>query len=282
METDVCFIEYHNQVLWLIYLLADFFLNEKLVRALDFFHTSLYERHMTFVPTRRRIVRGRLKIAYEDRLIPVDVPDDGHFSLKVYANRSWPLISLETSSGRKLRSELVYNKSFAETGFVDADQFSSDNLMARVSMQAAHTGKFRLKLNDLGTLDDIRDNVIRFTNRQRRKEGLQKLKSDLQLSKAAQGHADDMDDVSRYLGHQSSDGRGFRERIDEAGYDWRSIRENVASGQKSARAVVQAWMKSPGHRENILSNDIAEIGIGFAVDDATGMTYWVQKFGAPI
>ena len=108
------------------------------------------------------------------------------------------------------------------------------------------------------------------------------MKADSQLSKAAQGHADDMDDVGRYLRHESSDGRDLEARIDEAGYDWRSIRENVASGQQSARAVVKGWMKSPGHRANILSDDITEIGIGFSIDNETGRTYWVQKFGAPI
>ena len=134
---------------------------------------------------------------------------------------------------------------------------------------------------DLGDLNTIRDDVIRFTNKRRRQKGLARLKADPQLHRAAQGHAVDMDTVGRYLGHQSSDGRDFQDRIDEAGYEWRSIRENVASGQRTAKAVVRSWMNSPGHRANILSDDITEIGIGFAVDDATGSTYWVQKFGAP-
>ena len=36
-------------------------------------------------------------------------------------------------------------------------------------------------------------------------------------------------------------------------------------------------MKSPGHRANILADDISEIGVGFAVDDQTGATYWIQN-----
>lgn len=237
---------------------------------------------MNFTLTPRRMFRGRLRSAYEELRIPLDVPEDGHFSLKVSANHSWPLISLVTDSGKTIRSEVAYNKRFAETGFFDANLFKEDSLTAKVSMQSGHTGQFRLKLNNLGNLDDIQDDVIRRTNKYRRKEGLRVLRADAQLSKAAQGHADDMDDVGRYLGHQSSDGRDFEARINEAGYDWRSIRENVASGQQSAKAVVRGWMKSPGHRANILSDDITEIGVGFAVDDSSGMTYWVQKFGAPM
>ena len=91
-----------------------------------------------------------------------------------------------------------------------------------------------------------------------------------------------MDAVGRYLGHISSDGREMRDRIDATGYKWRSIRENAASGQLSAREVVRGWMKSPGHRANILSDDISEIGVGFAVDDRTGTTYWIQKFANPL
>ena len=40
-------------------------------------------------------------------------------------------------------------------------------------------------------------------------------------------------------------------------------------------------MNSPGHRANILSDDVSEIGIGFAVDDQSGAMYWTQKFAAP-
>ena len=253
------------------------------MRAVDLSQGLFYKRRMAFTLTSRRTYRGRLKNPYEELRIPLDVPKDGHFSLEVSARRSWPLISLETSSGKTIRSEVAYNKGFAETGFFDADQFlSEDSPTAKVSMQSGYTGSFKLKLNNLGNLDNIQDDVIRLTNKYRRKEGLRRLKADTQLSKAAQGHADDMDDVGRYLGHKSSDGRDFEARIDEAGYDWRSIRENVASGQQSAKAVVQGWMESPGHRANILSDDITEIGVGFAVDDSSGMTYWVQKFGAPM
>ncbi len=236
---------------------------------------------MTFTLRSGRRVKGRLQTSGEEKLFDLDVPDDHHFSLKLSAKGAWPMVSLETRSGEMVRSASAYNSRAAETGFVDADQIKGDGLVARVSMQAGHTGAFKLKLEDLGDLDAIRDDVIRFTNKRRRQHGLSRLKADPQLNLAAQGHADDMDRVGRYLGHQSSDGRDFQDRIDEAGYDWRSIRENVASGQRSARAVVRSWMNSPGHRKNILSDDISEIGIGFAVDDATGSTYWIQKFGAP-
>ena len=137
---------------------------------------------MVFTLTPRRMFRGRLKSSYEERLIPLDIHEDGHFSLKISANGSWPMVSLETTSGKNVRSELAYNKGFAKTGFLDADQFSEDSLVARISMQSGHTGKFRLKLNNLGNLSEIQDDVIRMTNKERRQEGLRKLKADSPLN----------------------------------------------------------------------------------------------------
>lgn len=236
---------------------------------------------MTFTLRSGQRFKGRLQSSGEEQFIALDVPNDHHFSLKLSAKGAWPMLSLETRSGDVLRSASAYNSKTAQTEFFDADQLGSDGLVAKVSMQAGNIGAFKLKLQDLGDLNNIRDDVIKFTNKRRLKKGLPRLKADPQLNRAAQGHAADMDRVGRYLGHQSSDGRDFQDRIDEAGYEWRSIRENVASGQRSAKAVVRSWMKSPGHRANILSDDITEIGIGFAVDDATGSTYWIQKFGAP-
>ena len=98
------------------------------------------------------------------------------------------------------------------------------------------------------------------------------------LHGAAQGHSDEMEEVGRYLEHDSADGRdpGPGDRIDEVNYDRRVYRENVASGPRTAKEVVKDWMKSPEHHKNILSDDISEIGIGFAVDGRSGSAHWVQ------
>ena len=86
--------------------------------------------------------------------------------------------------------------------------------------------------------------------------------------------------AGRYLGHGSRDGRSPGDRIDEVDYDWRAYRENVASGQSSAKAVVQAWMNGPEHRRNILSSDISEIGVALPWM-IRRCSYWVQKFADP-
>ena len=53
--------------------------------------------------------------------------------------------------------------------------------------------------------------------------------------------------------------------------------ENVAAGQRSVEEVVDAWMDSPGHRANILSDRFTDIGVGVA-RAGDGARYWTQNF----
>ena len=53
--------------------------------------------------------------------------------------------------------------------------------------------------------------------------------------------------------------------------------ENIAKGQNSPEAVMNAWMNSSGHRANILSNNYDQLGVGYETDK-NGNTYWVQMF----
>ena len=237
---------------------------------------------MSFALSSRRPLKGSIRSAGETLTVPLDREDDHVFSLQIKARRNWPLVSLETASGDTLLEPSMYDSDQARTALIDPDQHGDQPLFAKLSMQAGQTGRFRLSMLDLGDLDEIRDDVIRRTNKKRRKHGLDPFKADDLLHKAAQGHADDMDTVGRYLGHASADGRDPGDRIDDVGYQWRAYKENVASGQPTAKQVVKAWMESPGHRANILSDNVTEIGIGFAVDDLSGSPYWVQKFAAPL
>ena len=236
---------------------------------------------MSFSLSSKRILRDSIRSSGQELLIPIEVKASHHFTLNIKARGSWPLVSIETRSGETILEPSSYNSDLARTPITDPVLIGDQTVFAKVSMQAGRTGRFKLKLKELGDLDDIRDDVIRITNQKRRKRGLDPLTGDDLLHKAAQGHADEMDAMGRYLGHDSADGRDPGDRIDEVNYDWRTYRENVASGQKTAKEVVKTWMKSPGHRKNILSDDISEIGVGFAVDDQSGSAYWVQKFADP-
>ena len=97
------------------------------------------------------------------------------------------------------------------------------------------------------------------------------------LQKAAYGHAKDMND-RKYFSHTSKDGRNIQDRIVLAGYIYKgykdfTIGENIAYGQQSIREVMDQWFKSEGHCKNLMNPEFREIGIVQYND------YWVQDFG---
>jgi uncharacterized protein YkwD len=105
------------------------------------------------------------------------------------------------------------------------------------------------------------------------------LRYNLRLERAAALHAQDMA-AQQYVDHVSRDGRTFAQRISRAGYDWRSVGENIAAGQKSAEDVVEDWLASPGHCANIMSDDFTEMGVAFAINmKSKPLVYWAQEFG---
>jgi uncharacterized protein YkwD len=113
-------------------------------------------------------------------------------------------------------------------------------------------------------------------NAQRARRGLGAVRLNDDLSTAARGHSRAM--VSkRFFSHTSPDGTTFLDRIKATGYlsgarSW-NVGENIAYGSGSLstpRAISRAWMKSPGHRANILSSAFRSIGVGIASGTPVG------------
>lgn len=119
--------------------------------------------------------------------------------------------------------------------------------------------------------------LVALVNIERGRAGCGPVSADAALQSAAQGHSDDMA-ANNYFSHTSPDGSTFADRIRAAGYRGGAIAENIAAGQTSAKAVMDAWMASPGHRANILSCTFRDIGVGYATGGSYG-TYWTQTFG---
>lgn len=117
--------------------------------------------------------------------------------------------------------------------------------------------------------------VLNETNAYRAQYGLAPLKVDAKVQATAQAKATDMA-KNRYFSHTSASLGSPFDQMKSAGIKYRRAAENIAMGQRSAQEVVDAWMKSPGHRANILDKNLTHIGIGY---DAAGR-YWVQQFVA--
>jgi uncharacterized protein YkwD len=115
--------------------------------------------------------------------------------------------------------------------------------------------------------------VIARTNAIRHDAGCDPVQVDERLRSIAQEHASD---TARhgYLEHEDRDGSSADERITSAGYD-NATGENLANGYATAAEVMDVWMRSAGHRENIEDCAFTHVGVGYAPNGH----YWVQDFG---
>jgi uncharacterized protein YkwD len=99
------------------------------------------------------------------------------------------------------------------------------------------------------------------------------------LRTAAQEHAHDML-VHNYFAHEGHDGSSPAQRIAAAGYSYRMIGENIASGPVNATEAVAGWIASPEHCENLMDARFTESGVAYAASTSGApRIYWVQDFG---
>jgi uncharacterized YkwD family protein len=115
--------------------------------------------------------------------------------------------------------------------------------------------------------------VVELTNQERAKNGLPALKLDVELSKVARDKSKDMQ-TKNYFSHTSPTYGSPFDMMKAYGVSYKSAGENIAMGQRSPEEVVQAWMNSQGHRENIMNPNFTHIGVGHVT---TG-NYWTQMF----
>lgn len=118
--------------------------------------------------------------------------------------------------------------------------------------------------------------VVELVNVERQKAGLSTLKMDSAISNVARAKSKDMA-VNNYFAHQSPTYGSAGDMLRQFGISWSAWGENIASGQRTPEIVVNAWMNSPGHRANILSNNFSKIGVGY-VTNSNGTPYWTQIF----
>lgn len=138
--------------------------------------------------------------------------------------------------------------------------------------------EFGVVVDDDGTGGPA-DDVVVETNRWRAEHGLPALTAEPRLTAAAVAHTDDMS-ARRFFAHESPDGRSVADRVLAAGYPYAVVAENLAAGQRTATEVVHGWLDSAGHRRNLLSPDVTQIGVAYAVGGEHG-TLWTQVFGRP-
>ena len=123
--------------------------------------------------------------------------------------------------------------------------------------------------------------IVELVNRARIEEGLEPLSVNRKLTEAARIHAGDMARLNE-MEHNlpQADQPTLKDRIRFVEYQYGYVGENIAYNQSGAAAVMKSWMKSPGHKANILSSHFVEIGVAVAFNDE-GEPYYCQVFGSP-
>lgn len=123
-------------------------------------------------------------------------------------------------------------------------------------------------------LDAYAQEVLALTNAQREAAGLNSLSADPVLTEMAMLRAKELEEN---YSHTRPSGENCKTVFGEFETDLRFWGENAAKGNRTPEAVVEAWMDSPGHRENLLREDAEYLGVGVWQDE-DGILYWVQLF----
>jgi len=105
--------------------------------------------------------------------------------------------------------------------------------------------------------------IVKLSNEARSRYDQPALQPSSLLMSAAQQKAEDMV-AKRYFAHFSPDNKSPWDFFKEAGYTYKVAGENLAITNEDEAAVIAGWLNSPTHKENLLSNQYTDIGIGVA------------------
>ena len=145
------------------------------------------------------------------------------------------------------------------TDLFDVKNFSSTENFADAQAVAAN--------------ENFAEEVLYYVNVEREKAGLNTLQLSPQLMKSANIRAKEL---IENFSHTRPDGTQCFTAVKVR---YKTVGENIAAGQPTPQAVVEAWMDSPGHRANILNPNFGRMGIGyFYYSDDSYRHYWAQLF----
>lgn len=130
--------------------------------------------------------------------------------------------------------------------------------------------------------ETLKNNIIALSNAERQEQGVDALYVNDALNMAAEAKLNDMFE-NNYWDHTGPSGETAWDFIAGTGYRYEVAGENLARGFENSEKVVDAWMSSPTHRENILNSRFQEIGLAVGSGKIKGATTTVivQLFGKP-
>lgn len=138
----------------------------------------------------------------------------------------------------------------------------------------------RAQINTV-TYSAYANEVLRLVNIERANVGVAPLVLDEALCNAANMRAIEMD-CTGVFGHKRPNEHSCFEVYDICNVEWQSAcGENIAAGQATPEEVMNSWLKSAGHKANILSPEYTKMGLGYSNTDCGAgrySRYWAQEF----
>ena len=169
-------------------------------------------------------------------------------------------------------SAIIFTLIFATNIFSQSKLINLDETRPRVA-ESSET-----KVTE--TTFDLEKKAFALINDIRRMNGLKDLVWSDEVANIARKHSNSMAD-NKFFSHRGLDGLMINQRADAVGLTkWRLIGENIAYNRGYAKPIefaVECWMKSEGHRENLLDARWKETGIGVAIA-SDGSYYFTQDF----
>ena len=184
-----------------------------------------------------------------------------------------PIISSETAP----ESSSQTARSFSETAEPISIPLDTTELDQQLAAPTSHI--YLPLIAKPPFMSELEQAVLDIVNERRAEAGCGPVAGERFLQEAAFLHSKDMAD-NDYFSHTGLHGSRFWERAEQAGYQGFATAENIAAGYSTAEWVMQEWMESSGHRDNILNCNYTHLGVGYHYDrSAPYRHYWTQVFG---
>ena len=178
-------------------------------------------------------------------------------------------------AGKAVVTAKVKGKTLKCKVTVTKKQATKKNAKTATKKQTAKKTNTAGKKNTTSDIS-LQKKVISIVNKNRKKKGLNALTMDEKLMKAAQDRAKEL---TKSFSHTRPNGTSCFTIFEKYKITPTASGENIAAGQRSAAAVMDSWMNSPGHKENIMNNRFKKIGVGLViVPNDMYSYYWVQMF----
>lgn len=223
------------------------------------------------------LVEGfKLKMNPKSTMTIQDVPKSDHYYPYVAALANTGITT--TKSGEKYNPGGNVSRAHM-AGFLTRALAFQDDVAKGVIVYDEVTGEYKKGQNqNAGTVEPLTDSekTVALVNDYRKKNGGKVFKYDAELSYIAQIKAEDMANKG-YFDHFSPTFGKVGEMLDQFNYHWMAYGENIGRGYASPEALVEAWIKSPGHRDNIMNSRFDRIGSGSAIGK-DGKVYSVHLF----